>query len=185
MGGHLSETELARALSGETSSAAAEHLSRCSACGERLDEVLGMLATTRSADDVPEPSPLYWEAMRRRVRHALQAEPRPRAAWWANGWRLAPLAGAAAALLVALAVGRGPGPSPTGPEAPAAPIPAWSALPPVGEDEDLELVEAALADTDLPSSACAGILDCLASLDAEEADGLGTALAAEAEEGVS
>jgi len=98
-----------------------------------VEEARAALDLARGAE-VPEPSPLYWEAMRRSVGRRIAEEPRrpPRWAW------LGPLAAAAAVLaVVALTTGRTHAPS--GSPAPA--LPAWSALPPAEDDPSLEVLE--------------------------------------------
>ena len=92
---------------------------------------------------MPEPSPLYWEAMRRSVERRIAEEPRrsPRWAW------LAPLAATAAVVtVVALTTGRTHAPA----ALPGPTLPAWSALPPAEDDASLEVLEGvAVADGDL------------------------------------
>ena len=89
------------------------------------------LALARAAD-VPEPSPLYWESFRRQVgRRIVEEAPRRAVARVA-----APaFATAAAASSSALLFVRG-GPRGSA-RAGAAPLPAWSALPPAEEDAGL------------------------------------------------
>jgi hypothetical protein len=130
MAGHLTDQELMELIEAEAPAAAGRHAEACAECGTRLERARAGLALTRVAE-VPEPSPFYWESLRRSVERRIAAEPR-RAAW--QGW-LVPLAAAAAAGAVAIALsGR--------PDLPGAPIlPAWSALPPAEEDPGVVVLE--------------------------------------------
>jgi len=142
MNRHLSEKSLLSLAQGGGASAERAHVTACGRCAERVEEVRAGLALTRLAD-VPEPSPLYWEAMRRSVERRIAEEPRrsPRWAW------LAPvLATAAAVGVVALTTGRAHAPA----ALPGPTLPAWSALPPAEDDASLEVLEGvAVADGDL------------------------------------
>jgi len=138
---HLSDERLADALlSGTVDDAALAHLRACSTCAGRLAEAEAGLALARR-DDVPEPSPLYWEALRRNVGRRVADEPR-RASWIA--W-LAPVA--AAAGVAALAIAHRPigAPVPLASPTAAAALPSWSALPPLDDDEALPVLEGVVA----------------------------------------
>jgi hypothetical protein len=109
------------------------HVQGCSSCAARVEETRAVVALARRAE-VPEPSPLYWDAMRRSVGRRIAEEPRrtPRWAW------LAPVAAATAVVAVfALATGRTHAPSP----GPASVLPAWSALPAAEDDASLVVLE--------------------------------------------
>ena len=102
--GHLSAEELIDLAEGVRGDESAPHLDACAACG---DELAGLRATlaAASAMEVPEPSPRFWEELSERVRHAVEAEGRPRPRWWTlpvPAWRVVLPLGAAAALAVAL-----------------------------------------------------------------------------------
>jgi hypothetical protein len=138
---HLSDERLADALLlGTVDDAARAHLQACPACSGRLAEAEAGLALARR-DDVPEPSPLYWEALRRNVGRRVADEPR-RLSWTA--W-LAPVA--AAAGIAVLVIARGPigAPVPVASPTAAAVLPSWSALPPLDEDEALPVLEGVVA----------------------------------------
>ncbi len=143
MSRHLPDESLLRLAQGEGSAAERAHEAACAACAQRVEEARAGLALAHRAD-VPEPSPLYWEAMRRSVgRRIEEEEPRRSGAWTF----LAPvLATAAAVAVVAMTTGRAHAPSPR----PVPTLPAWSALPPAEEDASLEVLEGvAIADADL------------------------------------
>ena len=119
------------------------HVAGCGSCTARVEEMRAGLSLAGSAD-VPEPSPLYWEAMRRSVGRRIAQEARPS---WRRDW-LAPLAAAAALVVavVALTVGRSHAPS----VAPEPTLAAWFALPPAEDDASLQVLEGlAVADGDL------------------------------------
>jgi hypothetical protein len=133
MNRHLSDGSLVSLVEGGGTDLERAHVAACGGCAERVEETRAGLALARRAD-VPEPSPLYWEALRASVERRIAEEPR-RAAPWA--W-LAPLAAAAAALtVVALTAVRTPAPI----AVPGPTLPAWSALPPAEDDASLEVLE--------------------------------------------
>jgi hypothetical protein len=127
MKGHLSAEALMDVLDGTGASGARAHVGGCALCRSRLREAEEALSLALGTE-VPEPPPLYWEALRRNVRRRVSEEPRSR---WGLGWLL-PLA-AAVALVVAVRVGHAPAPSPQ----PPLTLPAWSALPPETGDAGL------------------------------------------------
>jgi hypothetical protein len=109
------------------------HVRACPTCAERTREVRAGLDLALEAD-VPEPSALYWEALRKNVGRRIAEDPRRRLPW---AW-LVPLATAATALAVAVTVGHLPRPTE---RPPAAVLPAWTALPPADEDPGLLVLE--------------------------------------------
>jgi hypothetical protein len=139
---HVPDESLPDLAEGGGSDSDRAHAAACAKCSARVEETRGAFALARRAD-VPEPSPLYWEAMRRSVGRRLAEEPHraPRWAW------LAPVAAAAGVVaVVVLTTGRT--------QAPSAPaertLAAWSALPPAEDDASLEVLEGlAVADADL------------------------------------
>jgi hypothetical protein len=136
---HLTDEQLLDVLEGDATAAGTGHAGECPACATRLAGLRDTLLRARRAD-VPEPSPLYWQAFRRSVDRRIAEEPRSRRAGW-----LVPLLATAA--LVAVVVARPPrGVAPGRPEPPAATatavVPAWSALPPAEQDDSLPVLEA-------------------------------------------
>jgi hypothetical protein len=116
------------------------------------------LELARSAE-VPEPPPLYWEVFRRQVGRRIGEEAPARRA---IGFWLFPALATATAVLIAFGLLRGPvGESSREPA--AAPLPAWSALPPADQDEGLEVLQALAAeggplDAALPPQGVADVL---------------------------
>ena len=112
---HLSPDEQIAALDGALEALRADHLRACDTCSADIDRLRGTLAAVR--DDVPEPSPLFWNHLSDRIRAATAAEPVPGPApWWASPWGPAAGIGAvAAAMIVALQLA----PAPLDPALPA------------------------------------------------------------------
>lgn len=165
---HLSDDTLFEALESRPDAGSRAHIESCASCRTRLDEANTGLLLAREAD-VPEPSPLYWEAFRRQVGRRIAAEDRrPGRAW------LLPLAAAAAAVafLVPLIIIK----ERVVPEAAgnAAVLPAWSALPPADEDEGLAVLRGlGVAEADLAVvREGRGMDEALGDLSDEEQDSL-------------
>ena len=142
MSRHLSDDSLLRLAQGEDAEAERAHVLACERCAERVEEARAGLLLARGAE-VPEPSPLYWEAMRRNLGRRIAEEPRGSQAW---AWLAPVLVTATAILVVALTTGRAHAPA----AFPEATLPAWSALPPAEDDASLDvLLGVAIADGDL------------------------------------
>lgn len=100
---HLSPDELVAALEGALEASQRDHVDACATCAARVEQLRTTLAAVR--DEVPAPSPLFWDQLSARIRTATADEPiRRRAPWWASGWGratgLGALAAAAATVLV-------------------------------------------------------------------------------------
>ncbi|MFI5006184.1 MAG: hypothetical protein ACHQKZ_02040 [Solirubrobacterales bacterium] len=150
MSRHVTDETLLDVLEGTADAESRRHAEACAACAERVKEARGGLALAR-ATDVPEPSPLYWEAFRRNVGRRIESDSARRSWHWA--WL--PFAAAAAVLLAALQPRLAPTPAPV--------LPAWSALPPADQDPGLTVLEGLdIADADL--SAVEGERDVVESL---------------------
>jgi hypothetical protein len=102
---HLSDQQLLELLDERGSDAA--HLQSCAACREKLETLRQVMKDLRD-DQVPEPSPLFWQHLSERVRQAIDDEPglgeSPSVSWWTQqGWRWA-LGGVAVLVIATLAV---------------------------------------------------------------------------------
>ena len=112
---HLNTEELLDLAEGARAEATLPHLASCGACRGQLADLRAAMAAAEVAgpgqDDVPEPSPLFWEHFSARVREAIADEgtPQPPATTsWADrwlSWKIAtPVAACLAVLLLAVAV---------------------------------------------------------------------------------
>jgi len=174
MGQHVRDDELMDAAEGTASVAARRHVEACAPCRERVAEAAAGWEAARIAD-VPEPSPLYWEAFRRQLGHRVGAERRWRRAAWT------PALAAAAALAVGIGfLTRAPEPA-----RPADALPAWTASLPAGDDDSglARLGALASVDADEVAAGCSGITRCLAGLSDEETMALADALSQELGQG--
>jgi hypothetical protein len=82
---HLSPQESVNALDGVLPQNRQSHLDSCAACRTHVDDLRAMMTTVGEVEEVPEPSPLFWDHFQARVQTAVQAEmvrPAP-APWWA------------------------------------------------------------------------------------------------------
>jgi hypothetical protein len=174
---HLSEERLLDAVEEGVDSSDRAHLAACAECRARRDEARAVLVLAREVE-VPEPSPLYWEAFRRQVGRRIAEERSPGHPW------LLPLAAAAAGLLFVFSL-LWDVPGGTGRGAPV--LPAWSALPAVEEDEGLALVaETGIGETDLAAvGEVKGLDEVLGDLSEEEQAAVGNLLSSRPAEEVS
>ena len=131
---------------------------------------------------MPEPTPLYWDVLRREVARRVAGErqgssPRPL-------WAAAALA--AAALVAALAVVPRRAVLPPGAVSPAA-LPAWSALPPAEDDPGLPVLEhvAPAVVAAVPAAECLDLAECVAGLSDDESRALADELRHELAQGRS
>lgn len=130
--GHVSDDRMVDLLEDGGTPVDWAHVAGCQECRVRLEEARSALGLAM-ATDVPEPPGLYWEALRRNVSRRIGEEPPTRKPW---GWALPLAAAVAAVVVIGLVL---PGQPPAPPKA-AATLPAWSALPPVEDDEGLAAV---------------------------------------------
>jgi hypothetical protein len=176
MGAHLSDDAMMDLLEGRGTAAEQAHLDECTACTSRLEEARTALELASGAE-IPEPPGLYWEALRRNVSRRIAEEPSPRL-----GWRwLVPVAATAGALVVAFTLlARSPAPTVVAPT-----LPAWSALPPVAEDEGLFVVSGLAIGEDEAAEweEGQGLGAFVATLSDEESEALIEALGVELPEG--
>jgi hypothetical protein len=166
---HVPEQRLLDVLEGRGAADRA-HTDACPHCRARLAEAQAGLALAAGAE-VPEPSPPYWESLRRQVSRRVDEESRRRPAFRrriALGPALAAAAVLAGIVTFLPVAGRHPAPRPE------RPLPAWSALPPAEEDEGLDVLRAvarAVADASVPA-ACGGVAECVIDLSDEESQAL-------------
>lgn len=84
---HLTPDQLVDALEGQTTlrASVADHLATCEQCQTELAAMAGTLGDVKTWS-MPEPSPLFWEHLSRRVRAATSEEVLPLAPSWAEVW---------------------------------------------------------------------------------------------------
>ena len=172
MRGHLSDEMLIDALDG--AAGPLSHARECDGCGRRLEPLREALGQATEAE-VPEPSPLYWQAFRAQVGRRIGAVSRA-------GWRFAfwPALLAAASVVVATSgLVSGLRGSSSGFDVAVVSAPLWSALPPESEDESVPVLEGALASlgedsvvADSLLADCRGLTQCLAWLTEAEQQAL-------------
>jgi hypothetical protein len=103
---HLDLDERLALVEGEKTPAH-PHLAACARCRTEVDAARSVLAEA-AAVTVPEPSPLYWDVLSRRVSDRLDSEARRRVAGGWPFWRiLVPLSIAVGVLLIAVGVEQG------------------------------------------------------------------------------
>jgi hypothetical protein len=106
---HLKPEELIDLAEGARVRATAPHLDECEACRRELAACESSIRAAASFD-VPEPSPLFWDHLLRRVAEAVAAEGAPPASWLPSltlwSWSTIALssAGALMALLLVVAL---------------------------------------------------------------------------------
>jgi hypothetical protein len=103
MTSHLTSEEFVDALEGRTAASCAGHLDACEACRRQLDELRSVTLTIAN-DEVPEPSPLFWNHFSQRVRAATEEIPPAGLFGWRFGWRTLVMAAAAGTLVVTVAI---------------------------------------------------------------------------------
>jgi hypothetical protein len=99
---HLTDPEIVDLLEGRLDAGRRRHVEGCASCRRQVELLAGALRTVRD-DEIPEPSPLFWDHLSGRVAAAIRSESLPVrgvAGAWQPGWRLA-----AAAVVVALVGG--------------------------------------------------------------------------------
>ena len=102
---HLTNDELVDLIedAGRLSPERSRHAAECEACRRQVD-TLGAVLAQSASDELPEPSPLYWDHFRARVSEAIRDEaPAPAPPVWAPRFR-SPLAAWAAAAAMAVLI---------------------------------------------------------------------------------
>ncbi|HUL73028.1 MAG TPA: hypothetical protein VLT86_07995 [Vicinamibacterales bacterium] len=143
---HLSSDHLVDAAEGALAADRATHLEHCESCRARVAELRAALDDA-ALSAVPEPSPLFWDHLSRRVREATAGEATPRPlAWWHGLWQpliaLGAVAGAAA-LVVLL---RGTGPAETHAPATTNVVAGSGVEPAASDDASVDVVSAVAGD---------------------------------------
>jgi hypothetical protein len=173
---HLSDESVVELATGEGRASDIAHAAACADCERRVRESRQTLALVERAE-VPEPSPLYWEALRSGVRQRIADDKRRVSA----RTMLVPL-GAAAALVIVL---WGGGTKPPAVVAPS--LPEWSPLPAPDDDEGLRVLEglALTAGVDTDWDEPEGLVAYVADLSDEDSRALAEALRGRTEGGES
>lgn len=96
---HLTDEQLVDAADRTLSPAPSAHVAHCLVCAKKVEALRRTLDAVRS-DDVPEPSPVFWNGFAARVRSASEAPAVQERTWARPAWRWA--FAAAAVLIVAL-----------------------------------------------------------------------------------
>src|SRR5262249_46401738 len=156
-------------LEGEGTAADRAHVAACPECAALVSEARAGQDLAAGAD-VPEPSPLYWEAFRRGVGRRIETDRRPT---WTL--RLVPVLATAAALAFVIPSLRMAPPALA--PVPAAALPAWSPLPPADDDPGLAVLTGLVHSTSgLNLGECNGIAECVSELPDDESGAILEAL---------
>jgi len=170
MKGHLTPDQFLDVAEGTGAESALPHLSSCDACRRRLADLRGVMAAV-AAVDAPEPSPLFWSHLERRVHGAIAndedtlatASSSPGASFralpaWAGSRvsAMAALSLAIAAVAIGMYVRSTPPPGGVPERAAVAEVAAG--LPSSAGDQALALVADLAADLDVEASRAAGVM---------------------------
>jgi hypothetical protein len=167
MRSHPEDDALLDVAEGNASGDAARHVAACADCAARVADARAGLALV-SAADMPEPSPLYFDAFRGRVASAIDAPPvRRRYAGFVLPAFLATAATIAVIAYLPTDV-KAPMPSPA--------ASAWSSLPAAG-DPAIDAVASTVSAEEIV--ACRDVAECVAGLSEEESRAFADALRAE------
>jgi hypothetical protein len=101
MTNHLSPDERVDALDGTLAVSRQAHLDACAGCRQELASLRSVLRVT-AEDDVPEPSPLFWDHFEARVAAAVNDVAAARVPWWRGSTRAWVTLATAAAILFAV-----------------------------------------------------------------------------------
>jgi hypothetical protein len=175
MSAHLSSQTMTDVIEGGGTPSEWAHVASCAKCRSQLEDARIALELATKAE-VPDPPGLYWEALRRNVSRRIAEEPARRSRW--GRWTPLAVVSAAAVVLAVFVVGRAPAPS----EAVRA-LPAWSALPPVEEDDGLAVVSGLAEDELADWDEGQGLGAFVAGLSDEESEALVAALRVQRPEG--
>jgi len=91
---HLSPEVMLDLVEGARPEGAVPHLRTCERCRRQLEELRETVAAARTGQEIPEPSPLFWDHLSARVREAVAADTHPPPAWVSGiSWRRSALVG--------------------------------------------------------------------------------------------
>ena len=169
MRSHPEDDALFDVADGNASAEAVLHVAACAECAGRVADARAGLALA-SSTEVPEPSPLFFDALRGRVAAALDGAAPPARRRYAGFLLPAFLATAATVAVIAYLPtdARAPLPSPT--------ASAWSSLPAAGDPAG-EAVASTVSAEEIV--ACRDVAECVAGLSEEESRAFADALRAE------
>jgi hypothetical protein len=174
---HLNAADLIDLAEGARPESSVPHLAECARCRQQLLELRDMMDAAAGASDVPEPSPLFWDHLSKRVHLAVAEDAGARRGWrdrlaWRRGFLPASAVALAAALIVGVVTWRAPAPPPASvgsasTQAALSPVPAVAGadLLDDGADDDDSLILVA----DLSAAADADELSVEPAVSAEHA----------------
>ena len=111
---HLSPDETVDVLEGTLAADRAAHAAACDTCAAQVEALRAVMRDVVEAGAVPEPSPLFWDVLQRRVRAATAAESTVLPIW-RRSWKPAVALGAIAATALLAVLLRTPAPVPATP----------------------------------------------------------------------
>jgi hypothetical protein len=108
MNNHLSPEEFVDAIEGALASSRLAHLEQCEACRQEAASLGTLARQVDAATEVPEPSPLFWDHLSRRINEATASDVTPASGWWRAAWRPLLAGGAMIATAALVVMLRGP-----------------------------------------------------------------------------
>lgn len=165
---HITPEQMLDIADGTRPAAEFPHVSSCTACAARVEEIARTIALAAEVD-VPEPSPLFWDHLSDRIRNRVAREAAPDVAWWptfASPWRAA--LASAAAVILALAVGVAVRRPVSAPETPTVAIPESAiveSLVTIDEDPALALLADLSTELDWDAASEAGLVPAQGTVD--------------------
>jgi len=149
---HLTPDELLDAMDSVLAPDRHAHLSTCDACRRQLAELSAVVDEAKQVS-VPEPAPVFWQQLSKRIGAAIDDDAGTGSSWraWLR-WQLLLPAGAAAVLVLALLMPKQPLPLPTNP------ADAHDAADMAPHSESWSTVAELVGDIDLEAAAEAGVV---------------------------